>query len=214
MRGLLSLSLMVFVLTESTKEEDMPAFGSRTATGGGGFNSTNNSTTNSTMATEVPAVSEVGADGVRVAISSYDGFRTPPANGEDTKMPQGDTAPTPTKKTLLDLSTVILLENEKDCPSRPSDGNVDQPSFGSRTLTGGGGFNSTNNSTTNSTMATEVPAVSEVGADGVRVAINSPDGFRTPPANGEDTKMPQGDTAPTPTKKTLLDPIVTILFGN
>lgn len=25
-----------------------------------------------------------------------------------------------------DLSTVILLENEKDCPSRPSDGNVDQ----------------------------------------------------------------------------------------
>ncbi|KAM8731505.1 uncharacterized protein AB9X84_025878 isoform 3-T3 [Acanthopagrus schlegelii] len=166
MRGLLSLTLMVFILIESTKEQGQEnswtqyCFGCRTPSGGEGFNSTNMMTINSTVATELPTVrKKVVADGVREAIKNNLGFRPQPANGKDTKS-----------------------------------------FFGLKTPTSGGGFNSTNNTTINSTMATALPV--QVVADGVREAIKNNLGFKPQPANGEDTK---GHTAPTQTQKPRMD---------
>ncbi|XP_073344583.1 uncharacterized protein [Pagrus major] len=127
MRGLILLGLMGFILTASAY--DMWLLGSRRPMNGTtGFNSTPNTTNNETMHAELnPEKVERNPewdDGIRVAIKNTLGFR-PPANGEDTELPQADAAPAPTQKSNP-MSVWTPLENGAGLRPPKTDGNVEQ----------------------------------------------------------------------------------------
>ncbi|XP_073344580.1 uncharacterized protein [Pagrus major] len=131
MRGLILLGLMGFILTASA--DDMWSTGSRRPLNNTvGFNSTTNSTINETMPTELnPEKVERNPewdDGIRVAIKNTLGFR-PPANGEDTELPQADEAPAPTQKSAPQSKPMSIwtpLENGAGLRPQKTDGNVEQ----------------------------------------------------------------------------------------
>ncbi|XP_071340961.1 uncharacterized protein [Trachinotus anak] len=151
-----------------------------------GFNTTTNS---STVPEETSVNNETAQwNGTRERIDNNYGFPPSSAEGEDTKLPKGDTATSDDKKEPTKPSgSWHFLGNHDGFLPEPTGGNgvQDSPKF-STPMGNEDGFNTTTNSST-------VPVVTSVNNEtaqwnGTRERIDNNYGFPPSSAEGEDTK--------------------------